>query len=197
MQPVSQLLPVHTASPSPRPLTVWLTGISGAGKSTLSIGTCDWLAENGIRTLRIDGDELRGGLCDDLGFAMEDRLENVRRAAQVARLFNDQGWPVLVSMISPLEGHRQLARDIVGSHRFIEVYVHADLECCRKRDPKGLYARVGRGEVRQFTGISSAYEPPRAPALTIDTTSDSVEDCVLRIGRHIRKEAGRVAWLQS
>ncbi|MDF3838063.1 adenylyl-sulfate kinase [Cupriavidus basilensis] len=182
---VSASPPHAPALDEQRPLTVWLTGLSGAGKSTLADGAQRSLSERGIRSLRIDGDQLRAGLCQDLRFSAEDRHENVRRAAQVARLLNDQEALVLVSMISPSGFDRQTAREIVGAGRFIEVYVRADLEQCRARDPKGLYARVERGEIAQFTGISAPYEPPQAPDLTIDTTTASEASCIDTLARLI------------
>ncbi|WP_366941976.1 adenylyl-sulfate kinase [Cupriavidus basilensis] len=175
---VSDIPPHPPALSGQRPLTVWLTGLSGAGKSTLADGTQRWLDELGIRSLRIDGDQLRAGLCQDLQFSSEDRHENVRRASHVAKLLNDQGSLVLVSMISPTAFDRKTAREIVGSDRFLEIYVRANLKECRARDPKGLYARVQRGEITQFTGISAPYEPPQAPDLTIDTTTASEAHCV-------------------
>lgn len=174
-----------------RPVTAWFTGLSGAGKTTLSKGTHTWLAKLGIHTLRIDGDELRGGVCQDLTFSAEDRRENIRRAAQIAKLLNEQGSIVLVAMISPLERDRQMAREIIGAHRFLEIYVHAELSQCQARDPKGLYARVKRGELAQFTGVDAPYEPPRTPDATIDTTTNHVDDCVRQIGQLIRYEVTR------
>lgn len=161
-------------TPPRRGLTVWLTGLSGAGKSTLADATQRQLLLSGVHALRVDGDQLRAGLCDDLQFSPDDRKENVRRAAQVARLLNDQGALAVVSLISPTEQDRLMAREIVGAPHFLEVYVRADVEACRRRDPKGLYARVARGEVRQFTGISAPYEPPSSPQLMIDTTITTV-----------------------
>ncbi|KDP87542.1 adenylylsulfate kinase [Cupriavidus sp. SK-3] len=171
----------------PRPLTIWLTGLSGAGKSTLADGAKLWLQGSGIRALRIDGDELRAGLCQDLRFSAEDRHENVRRAAQIARMLNDQGVLVLVSMISPSARDRQTAREIVGAERFMEVYVRADVEQCRARDPKGLYAQVKRGEIAQFTGISSPYEPPLAPDLIIDTSTATETACIDKLAQTVQR----------
>ncbi|WP_442873232.1 adenylyl-sulfate kinase [Cupriavidus sp. USMAA2-4] len=173
------------------PLTVWLTGLSGAGKSTLADGAQRWLSRLGIRSLRIDGDQLRAGICQDLRFSAEDRHENVRRAAHIAKLINEQGLLVLVSMISPTELDRQTARSIVGADHFLEVYVRADLEQCRARDPKGLYARVQRGEIAQFTGISAPYEPPRTPDLTIDTTTADETYCASLLARLVLARSTR------
>ncbi|ALD89770.1 adenylylsulfate kinase [Cupriavidus gilardii CR3] len=160
------------------PITLWLTGLSGAGKTTLARNLQRWLYDRGITALRVDGDELRAGLTSDLGFSAEERHANVRRAAHMAKLLNDQGVLVLASLISPAARDREAAREIVGADRFAEVYVHADLERCRQRDPKGLYRKVASGDIAQFTGISAPYEPPVAPDLTVDTTTTKVEECV-------------------
>lgn len=164
---------------------MWLTGLSGAGKSTLADGAQRRLGKLGIHSLRIDGDQLRAGICQDLRFSAEDRHENVRRASHIAKLLNDQGALVLVSMISPTEFDRQSAREVVGAGRFHEIYVKADLEQCRARDPKGLYARVQRGEIAQFSGISAPYDPPQAPDLTIDTTAAGETRCIDTLVRFV------------
>jgi adenylyl-sulfate kinase len=151
--------------------TIWLTGLSGAGKSTLA-RALGWAV--------IDGDDLRRGLCSDLGFSPADRAENVRRAAHVARILNDAGVDVVVALISPLRAHRALAREIVGAG-FREAFVKAPLAVCEARDPKGLYARARRGELADFTGVSAPYEEPEAPDLTLDTSTLTVEECVQRL----------------
>lgn len=150
--------------------TVWLTGLSGAGKTTLANATASLCREAGYSVCIIDGDQLRQGLCQDLGFDISGRSENVRRAAEMARLLNDQGIFVVVAMISPLKAHRAAAREVIGRARFAEVHVKADLATCERRDPKGLYARVRQGGINQFTGVSSAYEVPAVPDLLLDTT---------------------------
>lgn len=153
---------------------LWLTGLSGSGKSTLAMGLMRRLFESGQQAYVLDGDTLRQGLNGDLGFSPQDRSENIRRTAEVARLFADAGFVAIVSLISPAAADRQRARQIVGNG-FREVYVRADLEICRARDPKQLYARATRGEIAQFTGVSAPYEAPTAPDLVIDTTTQDLE----------------------
>ena len=164
--------------------TAWLTGLSGAGKTTLANAAAHLCRQAGYSVCIIDGDQLRQGLCRDLGFDISDRSENVRRAAEMARLLNDQGIFVLVAMISPLKAQRAAARQLIGAARFCEVHVKADLATCERRDPKGLYARVLQGEVGQFTGVSSAYEVPPAPDLSLDTARLTVTEgafCLLDV----------------
>jgi adenylyl-sulfate kinase len=147
---------------------VWLTGLSGAGKSTLASALEASLHVQGIHTAVLDGDQLRLGLCRGLGFSDEDRHENVRRAAEVAKLMCDAGLVVLVSLISPLRAHRALARDLIGTHRFTEVYVNTPLSVCEGRDPKGLYLKARQGLIQGMTGLDSPYEPPEAPDVQAD-----------------------------
>lgn len=151
------------------PAVVWLTGLSGAGKSTIANAVERQLHALGVHTSLIDGDDLRHGLTRDLGFTEDDRVENVRRAAEVARLMADAGLVVLVSLISPFRAERLRARDVIGGERFCEVFVDAPLEVAERRDPKGLYARARRGELVNFTGIDSPYETPETPDLRLDT----------------------------
>lgn len=161
--------------------TTWLTGLSGAGKTTLANAAASLCRQAGYSVCIIDGDQLRLGLCQDLGFDISGRSENVRRAAEMARLLNEQGIFVLVAMISPLKAQRAAARDVIGSPRFAEVHVKADLGTCERRDPKGLYARVRQGRINQFTGVSSAYEVPMAPDLVLDTTLITVAEGAARL----------------
>lgn len=160
---------------------VWLTGLSGAGKSTLAEGLVKALRARGERVALLDGDALRRGLCADLGYSDADRIENIRRTSEVARLMLDQGLWVLVALISPFQRDRALARGKFQPGQFVEVHVHVPLEVAERRDPKGLYAKVRRGEIRHFTGIDSPYEAPIAPEVRIDTTSTSVPDAVNRL----------------
>ena len=155
---------------------IWLTGLSGAGKSTLAIDLEVRLFSRNIHAFVLDGDNLRKHLSSDLGFAPEDRTENIRRTAEAARLFAEAGMVAVVALISPLRDDRDRARTIVGKE-FHEVHVRADLETCEARDPKGLYARVRSGRIANFTGIDSPYEPPHAPELVIDTEAMSVTAC--------------------
>lgn len=149
---------------------VYMTGLSGAGKSTLACLVERQLHALGLRTCVIDGDDLRGGLCSDLGFSDADRVENMRRATEVAHLMVNAGLLVVSAMISPFREERRVARSRFQPGDFLEVFVDAPLPVCEARDPKGLYARVRRGEIPGFTGVDSRYEPPQRPDLHIDTT---------------------------
>lgn len=160
---------------------IWLTGLSGAGKSTLASALHARLRASGLQVSVLDGDALRRGLCKDLGFGGGDRMENVRRVAEVARLMADAGLTTIVSLISPFRADRLLARKLFEPGTFIEVFVDAPLQECERRDPKGLYARVRRGEISNFTGIDSPYEAPETPEIHLPTAEDSVADCVDRI----------------
>ncbi|MFU8805514.1 MAG: adenylyl-sulfate kinase [Bradymonadaceae bacterium] len=162
-------------------LTIWLTGLSGSGKTTIALALAERLREEGRAVILLDGDVLRSGLCEDLGFSPEDRRENLRRAAHVARLANTSGVTAVVAMISPYASHRDLARRIHEGLEFLEVFVKAPLEVCEARDPKGLYARARRGEIEGFTGIASPYEEPENPELVCETDKMEVEECVARI----------------
>jgi adenylyl-sulfate kinase len=164
--------------PIQRSAVVWLTGLSAAGKSKIARHVADELQTQGRRTYVLDGDELRSGLCSDLGFSLEDRAENVRRAAEVARVLFAADLTVLCTLISPLEIDRSAARSIVGGDDFLEVYVQTPIEECIARDPKGLYRRALNGEIPDFTGISSPYEVPLNPELVIDTSGQTLDACV-------------------
>lgn len=161
--------------PGQYPHVIWLTGLSGAGKSTLADALDAALRERGIHTYVLDGDVLRTGLNRGLGFSAEDRSENIRRAAEVARLMMDAGLVVIVALISPFRQDREAARTLVPEGRFIEVFVDAPLAVAELRDPKGLYARARRGEIPQFTGIDSPYEAPENPELHLDTEHHDIE----------------------
>jgi adenylylsulfate kinase len=152
-----------------RPLTYWLTGLSGAGKSTLAFQFEAMLVQAGVACFVLDGDNVRHGLCSDLGFTEADRAENIRRVAEVAKLMNAAGILVIVSLISPLRKHRALAKEIIGEHNFREIYISTPVAVCEQRDPKGLYKKARAGLIADFTGISSPYEAPLAPDLTIAT----------------------------
>lgn len=157
--------------------TIWLTGLSGSGKSTLANALEKRLASMGKHTMLLDGDNIRMGLNRNLGFSEADRIENIRRIAEVAKLMNDAGLIVLTSFISPFAQDRRRAKEIIGDS-FVEVYVSTPIEECEKRDVKGLYAAARAGKIEQFTGISSPYEAPENPQITIDTSRYSVEECV-------------------
>lgn len=171
-------------------LTLWLTGLSGAGKSTLASALTVSTDIAGRPFAVLDGDVLRSGLCKDLGFSPAERHENVRRVAEVARLMNEAGVTVVCALISPMAADRALARAIVGEQRFVEIHVATPLATCEARDPKGLYKRARAGELQQFTGISSAYEVPASPALTLDTSTLSIEECVVRVLSYLSQRGG-------
>jgi bifunctional enzyme CysN/CysC len=164
---------------------VWFTGLSGSGKSTLANALEVELHRRGLRTYLLDGDNVRHGLNKDLGFTEADRVENIRRVAEVAKLMLDAGLIVLVSFISPFRAERQMARALFGEGEFLEVYVDTPLEECERRDVKGLYAKARRGELKNFTGIDSPYEPPEAPEVHLRTTELTLEECVDRILSHL------------
>lgn len=155
----------------------WLYGLSGSGKSTIANAMERRLHEAGRMTVILDGDNLRTGVNNNLSFTDEDRLENVRRASEVAKIFSSQGIITFVSVITPKAKLREMAREIVGED-FKEVYVHASFETTAQRDVKGLYAKAAKGEVKNFTGKDSGFEPPESPELLLDTENNSLEECV-------------------
>ena len=165
---------------------VWLTGLSGAGKSTIANRVELQLHALGIHTVLLDGDNVRRGLNRDLGFTDADRVENIRRVAEVARLMADAGLVVIVALISPFRAERRLAREIVGGGRFCEVFVDTPLHVAETRDPKGLYRRARKGELANFTGVDSPYEAPQHPELRIDTTVTSPDDAADRLVHQLR-----------
>ncbi|MFK7911188.1 MAG: adenylyl-sulfate kinase [Akkermansiaceae bacterium] len=171
-----------------RGIVVWLYGISGSGKSTIANAAEKVLHKQGRMTTILDGDNLRTGLNKHLGFSDDDRRENIRRAANVAKILADQGIITLVSVITPRQELRDLARDIIGDDYF-EVFVRASYELCEQRDVKGLYAKAAIGEIDNFTGKGSAFEEPVAPDLLIDTETESVEDSVFALLEAIRTKA--------
>ena len=163
---------------SQQPRVIWFTGLSAAGKSTIAGALEQILTQQGYHTYLLDGDNLRHGLCSDLGFSDADRTENIRRVGEVANLMADAGLIVLAAFISPFRADRDLVRGILPPGQFIEVFVDASLAVCRERDPKGLYARAERGEIKQFTGIDSPYEVPLNAELSIDADNLSVAEAV-------------------
>lgn len=168
-------------------LVVWLYGISGSGKSTIANAAEKVLHKQGRMTTILDGDNLRTGVNKNLGFSDDDRRENIRRAAHVARIFSNQGIITFVSVITPRHELRDLARDTIGDDYF-EVFVNASYELCEERDVKGLYAKAALGEIENFTGKDSAFEEPAAPDLVIDTEGQSVEDSVFILLEAIREK---------
>jgi len=161
-----------------KPVTIWFTGLSGSGKSTLANELEKVLTLQGKHTMLLDGDNIRMGLNQDLGFDEKGRIENIRRIAEVSKLMNDAGLIVLTAFISPYESDREKAREIIGEENFIEVYVSTPLEVCEERDVKGLYKKARDGKIPNFTGISSPYEAPRNPSIVIDTSKVSLEQAV-------------------
>jgi bifunctional enzyme CysN/CysC len=172
---------------------VWLTGLSGSGKSTIAIELERELFNQGRHAYVLDGDNLRHGLCSDLAFSHADRKENIRRAGEVARLFADAGIICITAFISPYRSDRDLARGITPPGRFLEVYVNAPLAVCEQRDPKGLYAKARRGEIKEFTGISAPYEVPLKPELELRTDQCSVGECISSIVAELSRLARSVA----
>ncbi len=159
-------------------LIIWLTGLSGSGKTTIANALQRKLFDHGLNIYLLDGDNLRHGINNNLSFTSEGRKENIRRTAEIGKLFVDAGMVVLVSLISPFREDREKARAIFERDEFIEVYVKCTLEECEKRDPKGLYKKVKKGEIQQFTGIDSPYEEPKNPEMILDTNQLSVDECV-------------------
>ena len=161
-----------------RSAILWFTGLSGSGKSTLANAVNVALHKNGYSTYVLDGDNIRHGLCKDLGFSDVDREENIRRIGEVSKLFLDAGIIVLTAFVSPFRIDRDNARALVGENDFIEIYCSANLNICEIRDTKGLYAKARKGDIQDFTGISSPYEEPLSPELKIDTGNIAIDECV-------------------
>lgn len=168
-----------------RGVMIWFTGLSGSGKSTVALGVERELHRRGILCRILDGDNIRSGINRNLGFSAEDRAENIRRIAEVGRLFVDTGIVTLAAFISPTNEYRDMAAEIIGRSDFKEVYVSTPLAECERRDVKGLYARARRGEIPNFTGVSAPFEVPPHPALTIDTSVLTLEESVRRVLRLI------------
>jgi len=170
-----------------RPVTVWLTGLSGSGKSSIAYALEERLISMGHACAVLDGDNMRHGLNRDLGFTQEDRSENIRRVAEVARLMNEAGLIVITSFISPYAADREMAREIIGQERFVETFVDAPLSECERRDPKGLYAKARAGLIPDFTGISAPYEAPRQPDLRLDTVRHRIPQLVETVVETLRQ----------
>lgn len=166
---------------SQKPITLWLTGLSGAGKSTIANALELALVKRGRHTYLLDGDNVRLGLCKDLGFSDADREENIRRIAELAKLFMDAGLIVITAFISPFQRDRALARDVIGERTFVEIFIDTPLAECERRDPKGLYGKARAGVIKNFTGIDSAYESPVNPDLRINTLEENLETAVGRV----------------
>jgi len=157
---------------------LWFTGLSGSGKSTIAIGLEKKLFANGFFNQVLDGDNIRTGICSNLGFSIEDRQENIRRISEVSKLFCNSGIICLNSFVSPTIKIRELAKSIIGKENFLEVFVNTPLHICESRDVKGLYKKARAGEIRNFTGIDSPFEAPQNPALELLTENKTIEQCV-------------------
>lgn len=166
---------------------IWLTGLSGSGKSTLAHAVEEFLYQRGCRTFVLDGDNVRHGLCSDLGFSAKDRQENIRRTGEMAKLFMEAGVIVLAAFISPYQADRERVRGMVGHGDFIEIYCDTPIEICESRDVKGIYKKVRAGEIAEFTGISSPYQMPTSPELTVNTGASPLDACVQQVVREITK----------
>lgn len=164
-----------------RPITIWLTGLSASGKSTLAFALERNFIDVGYACYVLDGDNVRHRLNKDLGFSTQDRTENIRRIAEVARLMNDAGLIVITAFISPYSEDRSAARCIIGADKFVEVYVSTPIETCEARDPKGMYKRARAGELMGFTGVNAPYEPPATADMIIDTSAVSLSECAGRL----------------
>ena len=175
---------------------LWFTGLSGAGKSTLAHAVEEELHTSSVKTFVFDGDNVRHGLCSDLGFSDEDRVENIRRIGEMSRLIIEAGVVAMTAFISPFRADRQKVRNLVGDGDFIEVYCRASVEECEKRDVKGLYAKARAGEIQNFTGVSSPYEEPTDAELVVDTGSQSLEECVNQVLSYL-EEHGVIASAQQ
>lgn len=162
-------------------IVLWFTGLPSSGKSTIAHAVEERLYEMGCRTFVFDGDNVRHGLCSDLGFSKEDRAENIRRIGEMVKLFVEAGVIALTAFISPFRAEREKVRKLVGEEDFIEIYCRCPVEICEQRDIKGYYHRAKTGEIKEFTGISSPYEEPKNPELVLDTANWSVKECVDRV----------------
>ena len=168
-----------------KPCLLWFTGLSGSGKSTIANALDVALHERGYHTFLLDGDNVRHGLCSDLGFSDEDRVENIRRIGEVSKLFADSGLIVLSAFISPFVSDRRMVRKLFPAGEFIEVFMDTPLDTCEDRDPKGLYKKARAGEIKRFTGIDSPYEAPPHPEVRLDTSTMSVDQCVEALIQHL------------
>nr|WP_263314656.1 adenylyl-sulfate kinase [Mammaliicoccus sp. Marseille-Q6498] len=168
-------------------VVIWFTGLSGSGKSTISVELEKALFNQKITSYRLDGDNIRHGLNQNLGFSPEDRKENIRRIGEVGKLMVDAGVVTLTAFISPYKADRDIVRDILEDGEFIEVYTKCSLDECEKRDPKGLYKKARSGEIKEFTGINAPYEEPSNPEIVIDTENEKVEESVNKIIDYLKE----------
>ncbi|GEP85183.1 adenylylsulfate kinase [Staphylococcus piscifermentans] len=169
-------------------VVLWFTGLSGSGKSTISVALEKALFERGVRSYRLDGDNIRHGLNNNLGFSPEDRKENIRRIGEVSKLLADAGLITLTAFISPYREDRDHVREILEDGEFVEVYTKASVAACEERDPKQLYKKARAGEIKNFTGIDAPYEAPEQPEIIVDTEENSVEEAVEQIIRYLEDQ---------
>jgi len=170
-----------------KPCILWFTGLSASGKSTTANAIEQKLFELGHHTYLLDGDNVRHGLNKDLGFSDSDRVENIRRIGEMAKLFADAGLIVLSAFISPFRADRQMVRDLVEEGEFIEIHMSTPLSVCEQRDPKGLYQKARNGEIRNFTGIDSVYEAPEKPEITLNTADCDIEACAVKVIDYLKQ----------
>lgn len=173
-----------------RSVMVWFTGLSGSGKSTIAIALERELHQRGLLCRILDGDNIRSGINNNLGFSAEDRVENIRRIAEVSKLFIDTGVITIAAFISPNNELREMASSIIGKENFLEIYVNTPIEECERRDVKGLYAKARKGEIKDFTGVSAPFEAPEHPALLLDTSVFSLEESVNKLLELILPKVG-------
>ncbi|QBY03155.1 adenylyl-sulfate kinase [Thalassotalea sp. HSM 43] len=171
-----------------QPCLLWYTGLSGSGKSTVANAVDAMLYARGCHSYLLDGDNVRHGLNGDLGFSDEDRVENIRRISQVAKLFVDSGLIVTTAFISPFQSDRDMARALLEGGEFLEVFIDTPIEICEQRDPKGLYKKARAGEIKDFTGIDSGYDIPQTPEIHVETANKSIEQCALQIVNHLEQK---------
>ncbi len=169
-----------------KPAVLWFTGLSGSGKSTVANVVENQLHEQGFKTYLLDGDNVRHGLCKDLSFSDEDRVENIRRIGELCKLFADSGLIILATFVSPFIKDRQMVRELLGEDEFVEIFVNTPIEICEQRDPKSLYKKARAGEIKGFTGIDSPYEAPVNPEIDLKTAEQSLEDSAKQVVEYLR-----------
>lgn len=178
----------RAAQKKQRPCLIWYTGLSGSGKSTIANAVDAMLHSLGGHTYLLDGDNVRHGLNGDLGFSDEDRIENIRRISEVAKLFVDAGTIVSTAFISPFASDRAMARTKLEDNEFIEVFIDTPIEVCEQRDPKGLYKKARQGEIKDFTGIDSDYDIPELPEIHVKTAEQSIEECAQQVVNFLKQK---------
>jgi adenylylsulfate kinase len=171
-----------------KPCVLWFTGLSGSGKSTVAGALESALHQQGVHTYLLDGDNVRHGLCKDLGFSDTDRIENIRRVGELSKLMADAGLVVLTAFISPFQAERNMVRELLGDGEFIEVFLDTPLDVCENRDPKGLYKKARAGEIQYFTGIDSEYQIPSKPEIILDTSKNSLDQSVTQLLAYLKEK---------